>query len=195
VRLTLANDDARRADSIAQAVEEVASLAHVPSLEGAALRCRGLVQRDPEVLLASAAAYRRSPRRLECALASEEAATALRQEGRTDEAVGLFGEAVELYEHLGASRDIARVDAALRSLGVRRGRRGSRGRPTIGWDSLTPTEREVVRLAVEGLTNAQIGERLFISRRTVETHLSHVFGKVGVSSRVQLAAEAGRQAS
>jgi DNA-binding CsgD family transcriptional regulator len=52
-----------------------------------------------------------------------------------------------------------------------------------------------VRLAAEGLTNAEIGERLFISRRTVETHLSHVFGKVGVSSRVQLAAEAGRRAS
>jgi DNA-binding CsgD family transcriptional regulator len=130
---------------------------------------------------------------VERALASEDAATALQEEGRTDEAVGLLGEAVEVYEHLGAVRDIARVDAALRSLGVRRGRRGSRRRPTTGWDSLTPTEREVVRLAVEGLTNAQIGERLFVSRRTVETHLSHVFGKVGVSSRVQLAAEASRR--
>jgi DNA-binding CsgD family transcriptional regulator len=193
VRLTMRHEDPERANSIAKAVEEAASLAHVPSLEGAALRCRGLVDRDPEVLLASVAAYRRSPRQVERALASEDAATALQEEGRTDEAVGLLGEAVEVYEHLGAVRDIARVDAALRSLGVRRGRRGSRRRPTTGWDSLTPTEREVVRLAVEGLTNAQIGERLFVSRRTVETHLSHVFGKVGVSSRVQLAAEASRR--
>jgi hypothetical protein len=45
----------------------------------------------------------------------------------------------------------------------------------------------------EGLTNAEVGRRLFISRRTVETHLSHVFGKLGVSSRVQLAAQASRE--
>jgi DNA-binding CsgD family transcriptional regulator len=51
----------------------------------------------------------------------------------------------------------------------------------------------VVRLAVEGLTNPQIGDRLFISRRTVQTHLSHVFTKLGISSRVELAAEAARR--
>jgi Bacterial regulatory proteins, luxR family len=45
----------------------------------------------------------------------------------------------------------------------------------------------------EGLTNAEVGRRLFISRRTVETHLSHVFGKLGVSSRVQLAARASQE--
>jgi DNA-binding CsgD family transcriptional regulator len=44
----------------------------------------------------------------------------------------------------------------------------------------------------QGLTNVEIGRRLFISRRTVETHLSHIFGKLGVSSRVQLAAQATR---
>jgi DNA-binding CsgD family transcriptional regulator len=48
----------------------------------------------------------------------------------------------------------------------------------------------VVRLVSQGLTNVEIGRRLFISRRTVETHLSHIFGKLGVSSRVQLAAQA-----
>ena len=60
---------------------------------------------------------------------------------------------------------------------------------------LRTTAAERLLPAAEGLTNAEIGERLFISRRTVETHLSHVFGKVGVSSRVQLAAEAARRAS
>jgi DNA-binding CsgD family transcriptional regulator len=107
----------------------------------------------------------------------------------------MLGKAVEVYERLGAVRDLARANAALRRLGVRRGRSERHRRAAWGWDSLTSTEREVVRLAAEGLTNAEIGERLFISRRTVETHLSHVFGKVGVSSRVQLAAEAGRRAS
>ena len=55
-------------------------------------------------------------------------------------------------------------------------------------------ESDVVRLNVEGLTNGQIGERLFISRRTVQTHLAHAFIKLEVSSRVELAAAAQRHA-
>ena len=68
--------------------------------------------------------------------------------------------------------------------------RGPRGRPATGWASLTPTEREVVRLAALGLSNPEIGARLFMSRATVKTHLSHVFGKLGVTNRTELAAEA-----
>ena len=106
--------------------------------------------------------------------------------------MALLGEAVGVYEGVGAFMDLTRAEAALRALGIRRGRRGARRRPLRGWESLTPTELEVVRLATQGLTNVEIGQRLFISRRTVETHLSHVFGKLGVSSRVQLAAQASR---
>jgi DNA-binding CsgD family transcriptional regulator len=69
---------------------------------------------------------------------------------------------------------------------VRRGR-GARGRPAAGWGSLTPTELEVVRLAVEGLNNPEIGKRLFMSRGTVKTHLSHVYAKLGVANRTELA--------
>ncbi len=69
---------------------------------------------------------------------------------------------------------------------VRRAR-GARGRPTTGWASLTPTELDVVRLVVEGLTNPQIGSRLLMSRGTVKTHLSHVYAKVGVANRTELA--------
>jgi DNA-binding CsgD family transcriptional regulator len=57
---------------------------------------------------------------------------------------------------------------------------------------LTPTERDVVRLVSEGLGNKEIGERLFVSPRTVQTHLTHVYTKLGFSSRVQLAQEASR---
>jgi predicted ATPase/class 3 adenylate cyclase/DNA-binding CsgD family transcriptional regulator/tetratricopeptide (TPR) repeat protein len=71
--------------------------------------------------------------------------------------------------------------------------RGARKRPSSGWASLTPTETEVVRLVTEGLTNPQIGDRMFISRGTVRTHLTHVFAKLGVSSRAQLATEATRR--
>ena len=68
--------------------------------------------------------------------------------------------------------------------------RGARKRPGHGWESLTPTEVEVVRQAAAGLTNPQIAERLFIARATVKTHLSHVYAKLGVRNRSQLAAQA-----
>ncbi len=71
---------------------------------------------------------------------------------------------------------------------ARRGR-GERKRPSSGWASLTPTERDVARLVAEGLANNEIAARLFISRRTVQTHLTHVYAKLGITSRVQLAQE------
>src|SRR6185312_7138672 len=71
-------------------------------------------------------------------------------------------------------------------------RRGGRKRPSSGWASLTPTELDVVRLVSEGLGNKDIGARLFMSPRTVQTHLTHVYTKLGLTSRVQLAQEAAR---
>ena len=70
--------------------------------------------------------------------------------------------------------------------------RGERKRPEKGWASLTPTERDVIRLVGEGLANKEIAARLFVSPRTVESHLTHVYTKLGLSSRVQLAQEAVR---
>jgi len=70
--------------------------------------------------------------------------------------------------------------------------RGQRKRPTTGWASLTPTERDVVRLVSEGLANNDIATRLFVSPRTVQTHLTHVYTKLGLTSRVQLVQEAAR---
>jgi predicted ATPase/class 3 adenylate cyclase/DNA-binding CsgD family transcriptional regulator len=71
---------------------------------------------------------------------------------------------------------------------------GERKRPASGWASLTPTERDVVRLVAEGLTNSDVAARLFVSPRTVQTHLTHVYTKLGLTSRVQLAQEAARHA-
>ena len=76
---------------------------------------------------------------------------------------------------------------------ARRGR-GERKRPSTGWASLTPAELDVVGLVSEGLGNKDIATRLFISPRTVETHLTHVYNKLGLASRVQLAQEAARHA-
>ena len=71
--------------------------------------------------------------------------------------------------------------------------RGERQRPQIGWASLTPVERDIVRLVAQGHTNAAIGQRLFISVNTVKKHLSHVYAKVDVDGRADLAAHVARR--
>jgi predicted ATPase/DNA-binding CsgD family transcriptional regulator len=101
--------------------------------------------------------------------------------------------------HVGADdAEVCRAEGEALSLEdavayARRGR-GERDRPEMGWGSLSPIQREVVRLVADGFTNAQIGERLFISPNTVKKHLSTVYAKVGADGRAELAAEAGRRA-
>lgn len=70
--------------------------------------------------------------------------------------------------------------------------RGERKRPARGWASLTPAELDVVRLIRDGLANSDIATRLFVSPRTVQSHLTHVYAKLGLTSRVQLAQEVAR---
>jgi DNA-binding NarL/FixJ family response regulator len=193
IRLALATGNRGRAERVAAAVAEVAAGTDVPALAGAALRCRGLVADDPRTLCAAVDAYAGGPRPLELALAAEDAGVAFARRSDSAAAVSLLDQALAGHEGLEATRDAARAEATLRELGIRRGRRGARQRPQLGWESLTPTEHRVVDLVVEGLSNPQIGERLFVSRRTVQTHLAHVFTKLGISSRTQLAAEATRR--
>lgn len=68
--------------------------------------------------------------------------------------------------------------------------RGERRRASSGWDSLTPAELDVVRLVTEGLGNKDIAARLFVSPRTVQAHLTHVYTKLGITSPFQLIQEA-----
>lgn len=70
--------------------------------------------------------------------------------------------------------------------------RGERKRPASGWGALTPAELDVVNLLSEGLSNKDIAARLFVSPRTVQTHLTHIYGKLNLSSRVQVVQEAAR---
>jgi len=193
VRLAIATDERARADEIVDAVAAVAAANDVASLTGAALRCQGLRDDDPDALLRAVDAYAQAPRPLELALTREEAGAALGRAGEIDAAVPLLDQALDTYERLDAVRDSARTHATLRGLGVHRGQQGPRGRPRTGWASLTPAERRVSDLVAEGLSNPQIGERLFVSRRTVQTHVTHVFRKLQMSSRTELAAAVARR--
>ena len=91
---------------------------------------------------------------------------------------------------LGATRDVARLQARFRAHGIRRAPRVKHRRARRGWDSLTPAEAKIAALVAQGMTNPQIAARLFLSHRTVATHVSHILGKLDVRSRIDIAREA-----
>ena len=105
-----------------------------------------------------------------------------RLKDRLDQALG-----VSMHSQL--REDAANADLA-EIIGLISRMRGKRARPLMGWESLTPTERRVVSLATEGLSNPEIAERMFIARGTVKVHLSHIYEKLDIKSRTQLAAKA-----
>lgn len=149
----------------------------------------GLVEDDDERLHRACDVLRGLGRPMLHATACEEAGRVSAVAGRRADAIVLLEEARDLWTHAGARRKARQVVARLRALGVR-GARGPLGsRPASGWGSLTATESEIAGLVAEGLTYRAIAERMLISRRTVETHVSHIFAKLHISSRAALAAE------
>ncbi|MFK0150521.1 ATP-binding protein [Streptomyces sp. NPDC090499] len=105
----------------------------------------------------------------------------LRRAKSTTAARSHLGAALDAFENLGARPWAARAGNELRATGLAVGPAGGTG-PA----SLTPQQREIALLAAAGLTNKQIGERLFLSPRTVSTHLHQLFPKLGVASRAAL---------
>lgn len=186
-----ANDHAR-ALRIAEIMEDAAAQPDVPYATAGALVCRGLAQGDAAALLEAVEQYRAADRAPDVAATCADAAALLARTGEIARAGALFDESLGLYEGMDASREAARVAARMREAGIRRGVRGTRARPTTGWEALTPKETEVARLAAKRLTNPEIAERLFVSRSTVKTHLTHIFAKLGISSRRALAAKVPR---
>ncbi|MGW5241994.1 helix-turn-helix transcriptional regulator [Monashia sp. NPDC004114] len=187
VRLALALGHRDVATEVAEAVAEAADMAPgVPTVRSLALRCHGLVTGQVGPMLEAVALARQAPLLVEHAGTCEDAAILLARAGRRDESAALLHEALERYERAGAHGWAGRVRAELRELGVRPAPRGSRDRPEDGWASLTTTELAVSRLVAEGLTNGAVARRLYISPHTVNTHLRHVFAKLGVSNRVAL---------
>ena len=105
----------------------------------------------------------------------------LRRERRTTEARQHLSAAQQAFARIGASAWVSTAEAELRAAGV--------GQPTGSgstWGDLTAQERQIVQLAASGMTNREIGQQLFLSPRTVSTHLYHAFPKLGVTSRSQL---------
>lgn len=187
VRLSLATGAIDRAAAVTAEIEELGVRAEgVASATAAAMRCRGLVHGDSDLLIRAAEHFRTSGRPVEAALTTEDAAKVLEDDGCSTEAVALLRRAGATYVAHGATRDLDRASAALRRLGVRRGGRDLQPRPTSGWKALTPTEVRVAELVASGLTNRRVADQLFVSPRTVGSHLQHVFVKLGISSRLEL---------
>jgi DNA-binding CsgD family transcriptional regulator len=176
---------------VTEELERSARRGPTPTTEAMALQSRGLLGGDPELLIEAVTVHRRGPRPSLLAVACEDAGTICGRRGRLGEARRLLDEAVAGYQRLGAEWDVVRVRTEQRRLKfplaapVRR-------RPTFGWDSLTTTELRVLALVAAGLTNRQAAERLFVSRRTVATHVEHLLQKLGHTNRVALAADAVR---
>jgi len=145
----------------------------------------GLVEERHEDLERAAALFEESPRRLALGSALEDYGRSLT---KIDRAAGVtvLGRALELYFALGAEWDARRVRGRLGDLGVRRRIVATRGDGN-GLPTLTSAEVEVARLVSDGSTNREIAARLFLSPHTVNSHLRHIFTKLSIKSRTELA--------
>jgi DNA-binding NarL/FixJ family response regulator len=180
------------ADTATRLAVEDAEREPLPLRVAVAAACRGLLAGDPELLLDAAEQYRAIRRFLDGGMALENAAVLLGKQGKLPEARTTSAAAIAEYIKLAASWDITRAEARMRPFGIGRGQRGPRGRPAYGWDSLTPTELRVAFFVADGLSNPDIATELFLSPRTVQTHVSHMLAKLDARSRAEIAIQASR---
>jgi len=193
VRLALATGQVEIARVAAAAAgSDAAAVPAAPSRGAAAEHCRALLAADPAALLATAGAYQGLGRVAERAQVLEDAAALLAAAGDVAAARAPYADAVEVYGSLGAEWNILRMEGRLRPYGLRRARPRQR-RPTTGWAALTPKELDIAQLVADGLPNPDIAARMFLSRRTVEVHVSHILTKLGVRSRLEIARAAAQQ--
>jgi DNA-binding CsgD family transcriptional regulator len=193
VRGALAQGDQARAAELADSTEWMAAGHRADeTVKVAALHVRGLLARDPSLLDDVADRYEVLTAR---AGAIEDAGLAWAGYGRQDDALARLRQAYDLYKHLGHGGAMARVRAELRGVGVRLRHWKRVARPAVGWDSLTDTERCIADLVASGMSNRQVASQVFLSTHTVAFHLRHIFWKLGVTSRVELARLAAQQAA
>jgi DNA-binding CsgD family transcriptional regulator/tetratricopeptide (TPR) repeat protein len=192
VRLALAVGDRKIAQAAANASQEEAAAETRPARAAAAsLRCYGLLESDPDRLQEAVAHYRTVGPAAELPAALEDLAVVLAGRGGKDGARAALNEAAGLYEGMQARWDIRRAEARLRPHGIRRGARARPGpRATSGWGALTPTEVRVAALVARGDSTSDIARGMFLSRRTVQTYISHILAKLEARSRVDIVREA-----
>lgn len=157
----------------------------VTHLRGTSLAARGVLDADADLLLEAATLLGGTPRRLEHARVAELAALALAG-GRPSGAQAQAEAALQGYAEAGADYDVRRARPLFRRAGIRLTRQ-PRTRPSSGWEALTRTEERIARQVATGASNPEIAERFYLSRRTVESHVSHVLAKLGLRSRIELA--------
>jgi DNA-binding CsgD family transcriptional regulator len=191
VRGALADGDRDRAAALTRRTRQLAvSTPGDPDMTAAAEHARGLIEQDPAALQRAAGRYAAARAR---AGALEDAGYAWAGQGDQGRATTLLSQAYAQYEELGDADDLARVRSGLRAAGTRLHHWTHANRPAFGWDSLTDTERRVADLVAQGLSNRQVANRVFLSAHTVAFHLRHIFWKLGITSRVQLARIAAEQ--
>ncbi len=190
VRLALAAGDVDTAAAATRVATNEAECEPLPVKDAVAGHCRGLLTGDPAPVLAAAAYHGSAGRPLRRAEALTDAAVLLASRGDAVSARDCFDEAIGLYRGMEAQWAIRNASARLRGYGIRPRKHGYRPRPASGWESLTPTETKVARLIADGRSNPEIAAELFISRTTVQFHVSHILAKFGARSRLEVAASA-----
>ncbi|HEU4422318.1 MAG TPA: LuxR C-terminal-related transcriptional regulator, partial [Pilimelia sp.] len=190
VRLAVTVGDRSAAQAYVRRAEAVSRASTVPHMQAIAPHCRGLLDNDAASLLEAAHLYETAGRMLPRAQALEAAGVALADAGDLAAARSHFTSAFSLYTELGADWDLARTQARFRAYGIRRGPHARHRRARHGWSSLTATELKIVGLVANGMSNPQIAAQLFLSRRTVQTHVSHILAKLNLHSRTEIAREA-----
>ncbi|MEY2513769.1 MAG: hypothetical protein QOJ89_1127, partial [bacterium] len=153
------------------------------------LRALGIVEggnRGVALLEQAVALLGSSEARLDHARALVDLGALLRRSGERKAASERLREGMDLADRCGATVLVGTAAAELRLAGARPRRIAVRGR-----DSLTPAERRVTDLAVQGMSNKQIAQALFVTLRTVEMHLSSAYRKLDISAREQLRAALG----
>jgi DNA-binding CsgD family transcriptional regulator len=191
VRIAIAVGDGELAERIIEQAERRCEFnPGVVSFKAAVAHARGLWQASAHDLQTAASLFATGPRPLAAASALEDLGRLQASAGATVDAIRSLDRALAVNAQAGASWDAARVRGRLRQLGVLR-RNAIPKRPGTGWEALTRTEASVARLASQGKTNREIAETLFISPHTVDSHLRHIFEKLGVNSRIHLIKLAG----
>jgi len=187
VRLALATGEPGTAAAAARACAREAETQARPMPQAAAQHCQGLLDADPDALLAAAGQLQAIGYPVFGAQALENAAVLYAERGDAAAARTAYLQAVDVYSDVGAAWDIMRADTRLRQYNIRRAARGVRHRSATGWDALTPTEQKIARLIAKGLSNPDIAGQMFLSRNTVQTHVSHILTKFNARSRVEIA--------